>query len=218
MRYERLPMGMAVMAILLLGSGGCATRGFVRGQIADLRSEMNTSNESMRADIGNAKGAAAEADSKAVSAVQGIHSVQDLALGHVGYKETSRYSIHFPFNSAEPLADSDPILEKAAEQISQSPQTLVELYGFCDPKGSEAYNYELGRRRAETVLRHLSDCVPGQLSRVQLVSFGKNPPAREEANLGTGASRRQVEIVLLEKTVPEKGTAPVASQEQETRP
>ncbi len=204
MRSVHLRIGaIGVLALLAAGATGCATRGYVRDQVAGLRTSMVTADDSLGKELQAVQGVASGADSRATAAVRRVDSVQEMALGWVGYREVDRYRVYFPFNSADPEAESGAVLEQVAENLGRNPQMLVELYGFADPTGPAAYNLELGRRRAEAVLRLLADCVPGRLGRFQAVSFGERPPQREEANLGTGAARRLVEIVLVEKTAPD---------------
>ena len=199
------PLHFAMLGLtLLLAASGCATRGYVRRQMTDLRTDMDSADLALRSDLQSVRSSAASADTTASAANRSVRSVRDLALGRVAYREITRYQIHFAFNSAEPQTGSGATLEQAADQITRNPQALIELYGFADPTGSAAYNLELGRRRAEAVLRALTECVPGQLGRFQLVSYGADPPAQEASRLGAGAERRQVEVVLVEKTEPEK--------------
>ena len=213
MRYGTLRIGLIGLIFLFLGSAGCATRSYVRRQVMDLRAAMTVADDSLDAGLQGVRGLAADADSRATAAVQGLRSAQDLALGRVGYREVNRYQVYFAFDSAEPEASSAAVLERVKDQISRNPHLLVELYGFADPTGPAAYNLELGRRRAESVLRDLADRVPGRLGRFQAVSFGETPPVQEMAGLGAGGQRRQVEIVLVERTRPEEGGEAITSSE-----
>jgi outer membrane protein OmpA-like peptidoglycan-associated protein len=199
-RAAALTGAAALAAVLLAASGGCATRGFVRSQMTDLRSEMGQMDNGLQAGIREAKGAASQADARAAEAATGAQSARDLALGHLGYREAGRYRIYFPYNSAEPEASSLTELEKASGDIAAHQEYLVELLGFTDAKGKTAYNYELGRRRAEAVLRALAGKSPAQLNRYMVVSYGKTPPESEAADMGQGAQRRQVAVVLIERT------------------
>jgi outer membrane protein OmpA-like peptidoglycan-associated protein len=213
MRHRLLRITTVGGMVLILGSSGCASRGFVRRQLSDLRTELYASNDTLQSHLRVVQGKAGDAESMATTAIRDLRSTQDLALGRVGYREVNRSSVHFALGSAEPETGSEAVLEQVADQINREPHLLIELYGFTDPTGSTAYNLELGRRRAEAVMRDLTNGSPGQLNRFQLISYGESLPAQEASSLSDAAQRRQVEIVLVEKIAPEKANAPVASRE-----
>jgi outer membrane protein OmpA-like peptidoglycan-associated protein len=79
------------------------------------------------------------------------------------------------------------------------------------------YNLELARKRAESIRRHLVGQAPGQLSRFHAIGLGEHAPPGEVATLGDGAERRQVVIVLVERTAPLTTTKPFAERQDGRR-
>lgn len=60
---------------------------------------------------------------------------------------------YFAYDSAEIRSSARPMLERIADCFTSGPMQgeELDLTGHADPRGSEAYNQELGRERAESV-------------------------------------------------------------------
>lgn len=194
-------LGVAVAA--LAASAGCATKGYVRSQVADLRTETEGKNTAMRADMEQMRGDNAKAIALAGVAGMRADSSRYLALGNVDYREAARYHVYFKFNSAELDDEAKASLDAAAHGMDDNPQYLGVIYGFADPRGSDDYNLQLGQRRADAVLRYLAQRSPAQLVRFGAVSFGETPPDVERTTWGDDAkTQRQVLLLLVEKVPP----------------
>jgi outer membrane protein OmpA-like peptidoglycan-associated protein len=189
----------SITATLCLCTAGCATRGYVRRQVASLKSETGQADSDLRSGVDDALNAADRAGTKATDAAQESESARLMALGRVGYREAERYRVYFPFNGTDPEPGSEETLGRAADEIAAHPEYLVEIYGYTDAKGSNAYNMGLSGKRAESVRRMLVEHAPAQLSRFHAIGFGEGSPPSEVATLGEGADRRQVVIVLVER-------------------
>jgi outer membrane protein OmpA-like peptidoglycan-associated protein len=59
--------------------------------------------------------------------------------------------IHFDFDRATIKARDTAVLRAVADRLRQTPDALVLVSGYCDPRGDAEYNAELGLRRAEAV-------------------------------------------------------------------
>ncbi len=199
MRPYRLYWG-ALAALFVLGSAGCATRGYVRDQVADLDRQIAQANGQLGASLQSTQGTATAAAAKADQASNAADAAGKMALGDVGYREAARFRIHFAFDKDAISDSARAILDQASDQIQKNPQYLIELLGFTDPIGTEAYNLGLGERRADAALRYLASKDLDEISRYQTVSYGQTPPESEESGWGQGPDRRQVAIVLVERT------------------
>lgn len=191
---------IVAVVVGLGGAGGCATKGFVRENMREMRDEMSRVEKRLGDRSDQIATLAGEAKSSADLALAGVADARDLALGNTEFKETARYRVSFAWNSAKFDESSRAALDAAAEEIAGNPQFVVNVLGFADPSGSEEYNLALGRRRADAVVRYLLDRRPADLGRFQSISFGETPPSIEAFDLGDGAARRQVLVVLLERT------------------
>jgi OmpA-OmpF porin, OOP family len=105
-------------------------------------------------------------------------------------------NIHFAFDKANILPSSLPVLEELAEWLRQHPHA-VEVVGHTDDQGSEAYNEDLSRRRAEAVVQFL---VEKGVASAMLSSrgMGKSQPLVHEVTEEARQANRRVEFYFLE--------------------
>ena len=84
--------------------------------------------------------------------------------------------VTFEFNKSDLTPQAMSALDQQASWILQFPEIRFSVYGHADKVGSNAYNYNLGLRRAQTVVAYLvSRGVNG--ARLQaLVSYGETRP------------------------------------------
>jgi outer membrane protein OmpA-like peptidoglycan-associated protein len=194
----QLPKTMAMLGgawLLVYAAAGCATKGFVRDQVAALTARDGE----IQATAERAGTAAQNAKNTADAATRGVDSARQLALGWTDHREVARHSVYFAFDSAELDAKAQEVLNMVAEELELNPNYVVSVFGFADPTGPDAYNVELGRRRAESVARYLAGDKRGSLERIRVLSFGENIPEYEVKAIGESAKRRQALLVLLER-------------------
>lgn len=194
----RVSAAVALAAGLALGTTGCATKGFVRGQMSSLRHDMESGQDALRSEMTEMRNSVDQALARAEAANGLAGNARDIALGKVGFHEVARYTVTFDYNHDEVDGGSDLTLEEIASRLQSHPEYVVDVYGFTDSRGSTKYNYELGHRRAEAVVRSLAERVPGSLHRYASVSYGESTMPGEVAN--DEQSRRRVEISLVERT------------------
>ncbi len=85
-------------------------------------------------------------------------------------------TIHFAFDSAQLDGQSRTVLRQQATWIRQFPEVRFRVYGHTDAVGSNAYNYGLGKRRANAVVRYLSTQGISRNRLEAVVSLGKTQP------------------------------------------
>jgi OOP family OmpA-OmpF porin len=109
------------------------------------------------------------------------------------------YSQFFDFDKAEVKSAFHPRIKYAAELIANNPQIgLVTIAGHTDGKGTEAYNLELGRKRAEAV-KELLIGFGAPPERLSVVSYGKAQPIAENETEEGRAKNRRVEFHVGQK-------------------
>lgn len=89
-------------------------------------------------------------------------------------------------------------LQPFLDRLKQYPETVVEISGHTDSKGSEAVNQRLSEQRAQSVANYLisKGVAPERITRV--VGYGESlPVASNETPIGRAQNRR-VEIVSPE--------------------
>ncbi|MFZ5866580.1 MAG: OmpA family protein [Thermodesulfobacteriota bacterium] len=106
----------------------------------------------------------------------------------------------FSVRSKNPQIDGQNLaaLQAVAAFLQQNPTGKVILHGFSDGKGSQTYNLELSRRRAEAVARYLADTYKVPMQRISVVAHGI---AQDALRSAPGAAQpeyaRRVEFELV---------------------
>lgn len=191
---------------LTLLAAGCATKGYVNDQIAELRQE----HAAMESETASLRNSTQDALSRASTAFDAAGEARDLALGRAGLEEVNRYTVFFAFDSARIDDSGEATLSRAVSEIQDHPEVIVDVYGFADPTGSDSYNLELGNRRAMEVMRYLVEAAPNQLSRYAAVSYGERDYAGMAPERSTNAESRRVVVSLIRRTPLEEMPPPSA--------
>ena len=83
--------------------------------------------------------------------------------------------IYFEFDSWRLTEKSRRVLESNAEWLKAHPHERLTIEGHCDERGTQAYNYVLGEKRATMVKQYLSFLGVSH-SKLLVTSFGKDKP------------------------------------------
>ncbi len=105
--------------------------------------------------------------------------------------------IGFGFDS-DAIRDEDrAVLAAAVETLQEPPGVRVEVAGFTDNVGPEDYNMGLSERRAEAVVRFLTQ---GGVDASQLssIGYGVNKPVASNSTRDGRAQNRRVELDIRE--------------------
>jgi OOP family OmpA-OmpF porin len=104
------------------------------------------------------------------------------------------YSQFFDFDKSEVKSAFHSRIKYAAELIAQNPQLgVITIAGHTDAKGTDAYNLELGRKRAEAV-KELLVKFGAPAERLAVVSYGKSQPIADNDTDEGRAKNRRVEF------------------------
>lgn len=114
------------------------------------------------------------------------------------YGAVETKQIFFDFAKSDLKDEGINELEEVAKALKADPNSVLELQGFADARGSERYNYGLTRERVDAVVRYLVQRHNIDLRRIYAVGMGKVALASgEKADKDTYAKSRRVEIRLL---------------------
>lgn len=184
--------GAALLGVTSLG--GCATKSFVRDEVAVVGARADAVNS--RVDTVETRVVAVEGTAK--DALDRATAAGKLAEGKFLYSEVlSDDSLKFGVSKAALSPETQARLDAFAEKLKTDNRNVyVEVQGHTDATGSKDANYRLGQERAETVRRYLNQHgVP--LNRISTISYGADSPAAPNTNrAGREANRRVVLIVL----------------------
>jgi OOP family OmpA-OmpF porin len=106
------------------------------------------------------------------------------------------HGTHFAFNKAVLTAVAKDTLNSVVPFLKEHGDAMVEIDGYTDSIGSDAYNQKLSERRANAVKAYLvSQGIAA--SRITAKGFGKSQPVADNATeAGRAANRRAVVIEL----------------------
>lgn len=98
--------------------------------------------------------------------------------------------IYFYYDSSALTESAKAVLNQKAQAIKANPQFRVNIGGHCDERGTEAYNYALGGKRARAARDYLIQRgVPA--AQLDISSYGKaNPVAPGQGEAAWSQNRR----------------------------
>jgi outer membrane protein OmpA-like peptidoglycan-associated protein len=102
------------------------------------------------------------------------------------------------FNTNEYSIKSNfyPVLNSVARVISEYDETQVQVAGFTDNTGADAYNQRLSQQRAQSVANFFSNkAVPQE--RIMTQGFGEKYPVASNGDASGREQNRRVEIQLI---------------------
>jgi outer membrane protein OmpA-like peptidoglycan-associated protein len=126
---------------------------------------------------------------------------------------------NFGFNSAtlpnQAKKEIDGFMSDLKGDAAGMENSVFLIAGHADSVGSENYNYELGKRRAEAVSRYLITQKKVNPLRVVAVSYGSTAPVAENNTSQGRAKNRRVEILVYRDEITSE---PAASTPREQSP
>ncbi|MDX2240592.1 MAG: OmpA family protein [Leptolyngbyaceae cyanobacterium bins.302] len=101
-------------------------------------------------------------------------------------------NVHFAFDKDFISPATAEVLDKVATVLKDNPNILVDIQGHTDPRGSDAYNLDLGARRARSVRNYLlRQGIANE--RMTIRSFGKRQRATDgDTKLDFARDRRVI--------------------------
>jgi outer membrane protein OmpA-like peptidoglycan-associated protein len=173
----------AVTGALLLAAfavSGCATKGFVREQVAQEDVKVT------------------EVQGTARDALDRANAAHKLAEGKFLYQVVlSDDSVKFPTDQHALSPEAEARLSELVQRLkTENRNVYLEIQGHTDSTGPKAYNEKLGEARAEAVRRYLNEQGVA-LNRMATISYGMDVPvAPNDTPEGRAQNRRVVIIVL----------------------
>lgn len=83
--------------------------------------------------------------------------------------------IFYDYDSADIRPDAQSTLSRDAAYLNSHPDIKVVIGGYCDERGSNEYNLQLGQTRAEAARNALANAGVSA-SRLRVISYGKEKP------------------------------------------
>lgn len=193
----RLAARAALILIAPFAVQACATKGFVRNEIATVRVASDSA-------VAAERQARITADTDMAARIAALRTDLDGLRTEFGAKITAMEGalkfampVTFAFDDASVTAQARPMLERFARVAkSYYPNSAITIEGFADPAGTEQYNLRLSRERAENVQRTLASL--GISSPTRVIGYGESRQVNQGAEKnepGARANRRVVFVI-----------------------
>lgn len=112
---------------------------------------------------------------------------------------TFKGDVTFDTNSTEVRKGLYSEINRVAGVLNQYPQTLIRVEGHTDSVGSDAYNMDLSRRRANSV-KNLLVQRGVAANRIEVVGYGETMPVATNSTEAGRQMNRRVEIKIAPQT------------------
>ena len=136
---------------------------------------------------------AARAEAARLAAERAAEAERQRAIAAA--RATLEEMVFFDYGMVEIRDDAAPVLREKVNILRASPQVRLRIEGYCDERGSTAYNLALGNRRAEAIRQFLTGFGLSE-SRFEIVSVGEGRPLVQGSNEDAWARNRRVEFVI----------------------
>ena len=185
--------------LLLLGVQGClATRGWVTEQMAPLEGRVS-----------NVETRLGQTEAKADQALDRLDHLRLERRFVLNLKEGA----NFPFNSDALTPETRSQIDGFLSDLKETDDAIFLVAGHTDNVGSEAYNYELGQKRAASVARYLIAHKRLDPLRVTAVSYGKSAPIADNATREGRRKNRRIEILVYKEAITASSGGPAPRAE-----
>lgn len=193
------------VAVALVASG-CATKKYVTTEVAGLEAAsgqrmdgIESQVESNQSRLDEQEQNMGEISQTAQEALERAIAAGKLAEGTFLFETIfSDDKVQFGFDQFSLSDTAAQALDIFVEDLKSRDQSVyIEIQGHTDSTGGEAYNLELGQRRAEAVRRYLNQRgIP--LARMSVISYGMAAPIADNSTSEGRSINRRVTIVVLQ--------------------
>lgn len=187
------------IVIIVLAAGCGASKSYVDQSVAEEQARSQTALDKLAGDVA----ANSEELAQLKSLTQQLEKKADMAIneakGYENYQVIWEGEIYFNFNSYKITTEAQAILDEAGDKMVANKGAIMELAGYCDPTGSDGYNWELGQKRAMSAKYYLVDNFGVNLFRFFLVSYGKRKASPSSEGNISYAKQRKVKMRIWGK-------------------
>jgi len=200
----------AVGAVILSSAvlGACATKGFVRTSVRDERAARIAADSSLSNQVAATNSELQGVKSDVATVKNDVSSLRnDLTAlrTEFGAKITAMeeglkfaFPVNFTFDDATVREADKAALDRFASVVNKYYSgSMITIEGFADPAGSNRYNLELSKRRADAVAQYLAEKGLNSAN-VRTVGYGESRLVNAKAQKddpGAEANRRVVFVV-----------------------
>lgn len=130
-------------------------------------------------------------------------------LGSVhNFELNSTESVVFGFDRHDLTDEAKARLNEMMAKVKANPVFIIEVQGYTDKTGSNAYNLALSEKRADAVVRYLTSTYNVPLRAIHKLGVGSEDPVGDNTTRDGRQQNRRVEVRVF---TPELGAGPAVS-------
>jgi len=205
--------------LILVGLQGCvATQEWVTEQITSLKGRMSDAEgqlgqvQTRSADVegrlskvggrvSNVEGRLNQTNAKAERALKSMANLRLERKFVLDLKRGANFALNSSALTNDAKRDVDGFLSDLEGDVKVAGDIIFVVAGHTDSTGTEDYNYELGRKRAERVARYLITHKKVDPLRVITASYGESVPLADNTNRKGRRRNRRVEILVYREGI-----------------
>jgi outer membrane protein OmpA-like peptidoglycan-associated protein len=168
-----------------------------RKQLERTETDLSATTEKANAADRRATDALARADAAGRKADQVSSELRETVANLDDYKVAGEATINFKFNSDKLTDEAKQQLDQLVAEHGTHRRYFIAVEGFTDRTGSEDYNAQLSRRRADHVVQYLLTKHNLPLYRIHTIGLGKQKPVDEGRTRAAQAKNRRVEVTVF---------------------
>jgi len=194
---------VGILSLLIL-QGCVATRGWVTEKFTPLEGRLSETTQHVDR-LGNrlsgAEGRLGQVDANAEQALARLARLRLERRLVLDLREGASFAFNSAALAEEARREIDGFLSDLRGDLGAGEGAIFLVAGHTDSIGSEDYNYELGRRRAESVARYLTTQKKLDPARMVTVSYGKSAPLGDNSTKEGRRKNRRVEILVYREDI-----------------
>jgi peptidoglycan-associated lipoprotein len=212
----------SILALSVAVAPACATKKFVRGQVGEVNTKVDTlsgsleetqertrKNEERIGQVDQKAEAAGKSASDARTAADAAASRANEVNSRVDTVEAANrrlvYEVtlsedqgNFKFGKTDLPDEAKARIDEVINQLKADPKgVFIEIEGHTDNVGSVDLNKRLGMERAESVKRYIYESHQVPLHKINVISYGEEKPVSPNKTREGRAQNRRVVIRVL---------------------
>lgn len=199
---RRLATWGAPLVLVVLATTGCATKDWVNEKLGKKSAEIDERFVKVDGRFGTVEGSVKEAGDSAKAAqgrAEAAYGRADETNSRLSRLWTGRNKrnvvetmhVQFGFDRSDLSDGAQTALLGIVKELKSNPDVSVDLEGYTDPTGTQAYNIGLSQRRVESVRRYLVEN-GADMARIHSLGLGPILAKNEEH-----AKLRRVTVRLM---------------------
>jgi outer membrane protein OmpA-like peptidoglycan-associated protein len=167
------------------------------GRVTQVDARVNT----MAKQISDLEARLGQTDAKANLALESLQRLKPERKMVLNFTAGPQFATNSAQFSAQAKKDIDSFLSDVKGQADDGAPLVFVVAGHTDAEGAPIYNYELSKRRAESIAAYLIADKNLDPTRVMAVGYGERMPVGDNKSEAGRAKNRRVEIMVYRDAV-----------------